>query len=201
MGVPFGLVKTLQKRVTECGVDADFKACKAALAENDNDEERSAAALGATAAPANAAPADAGTVPSGVTVETTMPGDGSTFPKEGDLLTIHYKGTLHADGTEFDSSYSRGKPFEFIIGAGNVIEGWDVGLMQCSQGEKATLTISPDLAYGAAGHGPVPANAALVFEVWLQKIESRERAPGARPKRADYQEAAKMLMGDVQHRM
>ena len=121
-----------------------------------------------------------------------------TKPKK--IHTTFTEGKL-IDGTVFDSSYSRGKPFEFIIGAGNVIEGWDVGLMQCSQGEKATLTVSPELAYGAAGHGPVPPNAALVFEVWLQKIESGDRAQGVRPKRAEFAEAAKMLMGDVQHRM
>ncbi|KAJ1483233.1 hypothetical protein T484DRAFT_1623107 [Baffinella frigidus] len=85
----------------------------------------------------------------GVTVTTTQPGDGATFPKKGDTLQMHYKGTLQKDGSKFDASYDRGTPFVFTIGVGQVIKGWDEGVMKMSLGEKATLNVSPDYGYGA----------------------------------------------------
>ena len=78
-----------------------------------------------------------------------------------------FTGTL-TDGTKFDSSRDRGKPFEFKIGQGNVIKGWDEGVAQMSKGQRAKLTCSPDYAYGARGFPPViPANATLIFDVEL----------------------------------
>ena len=78
-----------------------------------------------------------------------------------------FTGTL-IDGTKFDSSRDRGKPFEFKIGQGNVIKGWDEGVAQMSKGQRAKLTCSPDYAYGARGFPPViPANATLIFDVEL----------------------------------
>ena len=106
----------------------------------------------------------------GVEVTTLTAGDGVTFPKQGDNLTMHYTGTL-ADGTKFDSSLDRGDPFKFTIGIGQVIRGWDDGVMKLSLGEKAKLDISPDFGYGASGAGGViPPNADLVFEVELLGI-------------------------------
>merc|ERR1711871_1737949 len=103
----------------------------------------------------------------GVEVETITPGDGKTFPKKGDKLSMHYTGTL-TDGSKFDSSVDRGRPFEFTIGVGQVIRGWDDGVMGMSVGEKAKLAITPDYGYGAQGAGGViPANADLIFEVEL----------------------------------
>lgn len=76
-------------------------------------------------------------------------------------------GTL-TNGNKFDSSRDRGKPFEFKIGYGNVIKGWDEGVAQMSKGERAKLTCTPDYAYGARGFPPViPANATLIFDVEL----------------------------------
>jgi len=107
----------------------------------------------------------------GVEKVTTTPGDGTTFPKKGDSLTMHYTGTLASDGTKFDSSVDKGRPFTFTIGVGQVIKGWDDGVIQMSVGEKATLKITSDFGYGARGAGGViPANADLVFEVELIKI-------------------------------
>ena len=107
----------------------------------------------------------------GVEVETLSAGDGKTFPKKGDMLTMHYVGTLKSDGSKFDSSRDRGKPFQFVIGIGQVIRGWDEGVVQMSLGEKARLVISSDYGYGAAGAGgAIPPNADLVFEVELLKI-------------------------------
>ncbi|XP_035223938.1 FK506-binding protein 2-like [Stegodyphus dumicola] len=91
--------------------------------------------------------------------------------KKGDMLSMHYKGTLD-DGTEFDSSYERNDPFKFQLGIGQVIKGWDQGLLDMCVGEKRRLTIPPHLGYGDAGAGDrIPPKATLIFEVELLEIE------------------------------
>mmetsp|Transcript_14193 Transcript_14193/g.57186 ORF Transcript_14193/g.57186 Transcript_14193/m.57186 type:complete len:109 (+) Transcript_14193:252-578(+) len=103
----------------------------------------------------------------GVDVETIKPGDGANFPSAGQKVSVHYVGTL-TDGTKFDSSRDRGSQFEFTIGMGQVIKGWDEGVMKMSVGQVAKLTCSPDYAYGARGvPGVIPPNSTLVFEVEL----------------------------------
>lgn len=98
----------------------------------------------------------------GVTVKSLSPGDGKTFPKQGDTVTIHYVGTLES-GKKFDSSKDRGTPFQTPIGVGRVIRGWDEGVPQLSVGEKAILTITGDYAYGERGYpGLIPPNATLI---------------------------------------
>merc|ERR1712019_175630 len=98
----------------------------------------------------------------GVTRDTQQPGDGVTFPKRGDTLTMHYTGTLVSNGSKFDSSRDKGRPFTFTIGVGQVIRGWDEGVMQMSLGEKATLDMTSDYGYGRQGAGGViPPNADL----------------------------------------
>ncbi len=88
-------------------------------------------------------------------------------PKAGAQVLAHYNGTL-MDGTLFDSSYKRGEPIAFVVGKGQVIKGWDEALLDMKKGEKRTLIIPYDLAYGEAGYPPViPAKATLVFEVEL----------------------------------
>jgi len=107
----------------------------------------------------------------GVTVETISPGDGSTYPKFGQTVVVHYTGTLE-NGVKFDSSRDRGAPFKFRFGKGEVIKGWDQGVGQMSVGQRAKLTCSPDYAYGACGHpGIIPPNATLIFDVELLKVE------------------------------
>jgi len=107
----------------------------------------------------------------GVDVATIKPGDGVTFPKTGQTVTVHYVGTL-TDGKKFDSSRDRGKPFKFRIGAGEVIKGWDEGVAKMSIGQVANLTCSPDYAYGEKGYpGVIPPNAVLKFEVELFGVE------------------------------
>ncbi|KAK3854069.1 hypothetical protein Pcinc_039423 [Petrolisthes cinctipes] len=94
--------------------------------------------------------------------------------RRGDLLHMHYSGKLE-DGTEFDSSYPRGQPLSFTLGSGQVIKGWDQGLIGMCEGEKRKLVIPSDLGYGASGAPPkIPAHATLVFEVELVKIERKE---------------------------
>lgn len=114
----------------------------------------------------------------GVEKEVIQAGDGESFPKAGDMLTMHYTGTLANGGQQFDSSVSRGKPFQFVIGIGQVIRGWDEGVQKMSLGEKATLKISSDYGYGARGApGAIPPHADLVFEVELLAIGDH-KAPG-----------------------
>lgn len=103
-------------------------------------------------------------------VETISPGDGKTYPQAGDLLTVHYTGTL-TNGKKFDSSVDRNKPFQFRIGQGQVIQGWEQGFAKLSLGEKARLTIPGPLAYGDRGFpGLIPPNSTLLFDVELIKI-------------------------------
>jgi FKBP-type peptidyl-prolyl cis-trans isomerase len=94
--------------------------------------------------------------------------------KNGDVVTVHYVGTLQ-DGTLFDASRKHGdKGFTFTLGAGQVIKGWDIGVAGMKVGGKRTLTIPSQLAYGnQAVGGVIPANATLVFEVELLKVEKR----------------------------
>jgi FKBP-type peptidyl-prolyl cis-trans isomerase len=103
-------------------------------------------------------------------VEKITSGAGAA-PKRGDTVTVHYTGWL-PDGTKFDSSVDRKEPFSFVLGAGQVIEGWDHGVAGMRVGDKARLTIPPQLAYGAQGYpGAIPPNATLIFEVELLSIE------------------------------
>jgi len=107
----------------------------------------------------------------GVDVETIKEGDGSTFPKTGQTVVVHYTGTF-TNGKKFDSSRDRNEPFKFKIGKGEVIKGWDEGVAQMSVGQRAKLTCSPDYAYGARGHpGAIPPNSTLIFDVELIRIQ------------------------------
>ncbi|CAI5739937.1 unnamed protein product [Hyaloperonospora brassicae] len=98
-------------------------------------------------------------------------GDGVTFPQRGDTMVMHYTGKLAATGSVFDSSRDRGQPFQFQIGLGQVIRGWDEGVMRMSKGMKATLTIPSAKGYGDKGAGSViPPHADLIFDVELLDI-------------------------------
>merc|ERR1711936_1090803 len=103
----------------------------------------------------------------GVETETLKPGDGATFPRAGQKVFCHYVLTL-TNGTKVDSSRDRGQPFSFSLGRGEVIAGWDDGVAKMSKGQRAKLTISPDMGYGAQGvPGAIPPNSTLVFDVEL----------------------------------
>lgn len=102
-------------------------------------------------------------------IEDVKIGEGRAV-QEGDSVSVHYIGTLQ-DGTEFDNSKKRGKPFDFEVGAGQVIKGWDEGLVGMKVGGQRILVIPSDKAYGDAGFGPIPGKATLVFAIELLSIE------------------------------
>jgi len=109
------------------------------------------------------------TTGSGLKIMIEKQGDGPA-PKTGDMVSVHYTGTL-LNGTKFDSSVDRGQPISLPIGVGQVIKGWDEGIMMLKQGGKAKLIIPPHLGYGSQGAGGViPPNSWLVFDVELIKV-------------------------------
>ena len=104
-------------------------------------------------------------------VEHIKEGDGKTFPKKGNVVFVHYSGTL-LDGKKFDSSYDRGQPLQFTLGVGQVIKCWDMAVERLSLGEKISVICPYDLAYGESGAGGViPPKADLKFEMELMKIQ------------------------------
>ena len=109
------------------------------------------------------------TTESGLQIEALVFGTGDEA-QAGSTVSVHYTGWL-ADGTKFDSSLDRGTPFEFVLGRGQVIPGWDEGVASMKVGGKRKLTIPPELAYGDRGAGSViPPGATLVFEVELLEV-------------------------------
>eukprot|EP00760_Papus_ankaliazontas_P002632 PhM_4_TR11197/c0_g1_i1/m.64148/K09568/FKBP1; FK506-binding protein 1 len=104
-----------------------------------------------------------------VTIEKIIEGDGKTYPKKGQLVSVHYTGYLNdKDNTEFDSTHRRGKPFKFRLQCGEVIKGWDEGVAQMSLGERAKITMPPDMAYSDAGiPGLIPRLMPITFDVEL----------------------------------
>lgn len=114
------------------------------------------------------------TTPTGLQYEDTVVGTGAS-PETGQICVMHYTGWLYVDGkkgSKFDSSLDRGQPFEFPIGTGRVIKGWDEGVAGMKVGGKRTLIIPPQLGYGARGAGGViPPNATLIFDVELLGVK------------------------------
>ena len=103
-----------------------------------------------------------------VSIQDTVIGGGDAAAP-GDQVVVNYTGRF-VDGTVFDSSITRGEPFQFVLGAGQVIKGWDQGIVGMRVGGKRTLSIPPELAYGANDYGPIPGNSTLIFDVELLKV-------------------------------
>ena len=128
----------------------------------------------ASAQSANQSAAKPVTTSSGLQMIDTQPGTGAS-PKQGQTAVVHYTGYLNdngAKGKKFDSSVDRGQPFEFPVGAGRVIKGWDEGVASMKIGGKRTLIVPPQLGYGERGAGGViPPNATLIFDVELLGVK------------------------------
>jgi peptidylprolyl isomerase len=110
---------------------------------------------------------------SGLKITDTKVGTGA-IPRAGQTCVMHYTGWLYQNGkkgAKFDSSVDRGTPFEFPLGLGKVIRGWDEGVATMKVGGKRTLIIPPDLAYGHLGAGTIPPHATLIFEVELLAVK------------------------------
>lgn len=105
---------------------------------------------------------------SGLEYTITEKGEGIQ-PEKGDKVVVHYTGKLTND-TVFDSSVKRGTPFEFVLGAGQVIKGWDEAFQLLHVGDKATIKFGPELGYGANANGAIPANSTLIFDVELLNV-------------------------------
>ena len=104
-----------------------------------------------------------------IIVESLAEGQGRS-PRTGERVKVHYTGWL-TDGQKFDSSLDRKEPFEFVLGRGEVIAGWDQGVARMRVGDRIRLTIPPELGYGARGAGGViPPNATLIFEIELLDV-------------------------------
>jgi FKBP-type peptidyl-prolyl cis-trans isomerase FklB len=140
------IMQAQQQKMIEAAAD-NLKAANAFLAENANKE-------GVT------------TLDSGLQYKVIASGNGKS-PQKSDEVTVHYRGTL-VDGSEFDSSHSRGKPATF--GVGDVIPGWTEALQLMKEGGKWELYVPPKLGYGALGGGKIPPNSALIFEVELISV-------------------------------
>lgn len=103
-------------------------------------------------------------------IQVVQEGTGDRVVKSGDTIAVHYTGKL-TDGTKFDSSVDRGTPFEFKIGQGMVIQGWEQGFIGAKVGEKRILTIPAELGYGSRDMGTIPANSTLIFDVEVISIK------------------------------
>jgi peptidyl-prolyl cis-trans isomerase A (cyclophilin A) len=159
-------------------------------ATRDGDGASSGTDAGAASASNLARAADGG-----LGIEDVVVGDGPEAAV-GDKVKVHYRGTL-TDGTEFDSSRKHDRPFDFKIGAGNVIKGWDQGVPGMKVGGKRKLTVPAALGYGERGHPPViPANATLIFEIELLDVAKGAATNAARPS-ADDPLAGKFTLEDA----
>jgi FKBP-type peptidyl-prolyl cis-trans isomerase FkpA len=132
------------------------------------DAQAPAAQASASAAPPPPA------APETVSIVTVKPGKGPGAQK-GDAVSVNYTGTL-TDGSKFDSSFDHKPPapFEFVLGTGTVIQGWEQGILGMKVGEKRKLTIPPSLAYGPRARPGIPANSPLVFDVELMAIKPKK---------------------------
>ena len=101
----------------------------------------------------------------GVLKKKFVAGEEGRSPAPEDIVVVHYEGRLLHDGTLFDSSYERGEPIAFPIGVGAVIQGWEIGIMSMTVGEKSQIVVTSDYGYGDEGSGPIPGGATMIFNV------------------------------------
>lgn len=114
-------------------------------------------------------PQPSGPPPDELITEDVVVGDGAAA-KPGDHVTVHYVGGSFSSGKQFDASWDRGRPFDFPLGGGQVIQGWDYGVTGMREGGRRTLVIPPSLGYGPRAMGPIAANETLLFVVDLVEV-------------------------------
>jgi peptidylprolyl isomerase len=114
-------------------------------------------------------PQPTGDPPDELVTHDVVVGEGAAAAP-GQHVTVHYVGVSHSNGKQFDASWDRGMPFDFPLGAGRVIQGWDFGVTGMKEGGRRTLVIPPSLGYGPRGTGPIGPNETLVFVVDLLKV-------------------------------
>jgi peptidylprolyl isomerase len=160
------LLAVLALAAAGCGSDDDKGQDEAATTQ----ATASTPAATSSPAPTETATKPKVTVPSGpppkkLEIKDLKPGSGQAA-KAGDALTVQYVGVNYANGKQFDASWDRGQPFPVPLGAGQVIEGWDKGLVGMRKGGRRMLTIPPELAYGSEGYPPTIApNETLIFVI------------------------------------
>ncbi len=152
-------------------------------------ESTPSATAAATAAPARSAPPQPAAAPQPVPTvpsapapdekmtKTTLRRGAGAVAKVGDRVRVHYVGTF-TDGSQIDSAHDRNKPFDFVVGQGQVIKGWDQGIPGMKVGEKRKLVIPPSLAYGAGGRAGIPPNATLIFDIDLLAVNPPDSPAG-----------------------
>ncbi len=169
------LIATGCSKLTEPPKEEPMVAAAADSAETTKSADQKLAALASAVKPAEAQPKPAESAPPSdekLVIKDITVGKGAEA-KAGDEVKVHYVGTL-MDGKEFDASKKHGQPFDFPLGAGRVIKGWDQGVAGMKVGGKRKLTIPPSLGYGARGSPPViPPNATLQFEVELLEVKKK----------------------------
>ncbi len=157
---------------TAQGLDATnvtLTATTTTLMATEQGTDPSPASAADLSSPTSTMPEDLTTLDSGLQYEEMTVGEGAS-PQTGERVSVHYTGTL-LDGTQFDSSRDRNRPFDFKIGVGQVIKGWDEGVSSMKVGGRRKLVIPPNLAYGDRGAGGViPPNATLIFDVELLRV-------------------------------
>lgn len=145
------------------------KYTKKPMAQDNSQTENQSAQASTAKDNSNTEVAKSGEVSDQLLMTTTKEGSGDAV-KAGDTVSVNYTGYL-ADGTKFDASADHGAPFKFTVGAGQVIKGWDLGVVGMKKGEVRRLVIPANYAYGEAGYpGVIPPNATLAFEVELLEI-------------------------------
>jgi len=140
-------------------IDSDTQAASVVVAENKKEELEATLAdsMDKTGALQN------------LIIDDVVVGEGAEV-KEGDTVRVHYIGTLQ-NGQQFDNSYVKGEPYTVKVGAGDVIKGWDQGLLGMKEGGQRILVVPAELAYGNRAVGPIPANSPLVFAIELVEIK------------------------------
>lgn len=169
-GLEDGMTDGIEPKFTDEEIQQIMQEYQTMLMEKSQKEAEERKQVGADYLEKNKANKGVVTLPSGLQYKVLTEGTGNR-PTLTDMVTTHYKGTL-IDGTEFDSSYSRGEPATFPVNG--VIAGWTEALQLMKEGAKWELYIPSDLAYGSRATGSIPANSVLIFEIELLKVEAAQ---------------------------